>query len=76
MAMINEKLQNLKESLNCLNKAFECDPHNQKVQILKQRLEQIIIGVNSGLINPNKLKTPVSRPKSRNGTKGQVFMDN
>ena len=55
MAMIYEKLKNLEASLNNLNIASDIDPENQKVHILKQRLEQIIIGVTNGVISEEQV---------------------
>jgi tetratricopeptide (TPR) repeat protein len=55
MAMIYEQIKDLDQSLDYLNMAYKCDPQNQKVLILKNRLEQMLIGIESGLIDEKQV---------------------
>jgi hypothetical protein len=51
LAMMEEKKQNLKESLKYLDQAYEVDPCNAKVLKFKGRLERILDAISNGNIN-------------------------
>jgi len=51
LAMIEEKKQNLPESLSYLDQAYEIDPCNAKILKFKGRLERILDAISNGNIN-------------------------
>ena len=51
MAIIQEKLLRFQESLDYLNLAEEVDPTSPKTKILKERITQILVGIENGTIS-------------------------
>ena len=51
MAIIQEKLLRFQESLDYLNLAEEVDPTSPKTKILRERITQILVGIENGTIS-------------------------
>ena len=65
MAIVQEKLLRFQESLDYLILAEEVDPASPKTKILKERITQILVGIENGTISASDYLSGYKKAKQQ-----------